>query len=216
MRKLHTFWLAFAAALTFSALASALASAEETLLAEWLINGVAVTAAKATILEGEFIFGAEKGTLVKCSYKLIGLVNTNGKGEETEILNLSGVKVTEAAPLLCLALNVCEVDETDVEVFPRKLPWQTLAFLMEGGTYLELVEKETWEIKCLALMLKITNECEFPDTTYEILNTVGGTEYMGLGTPLGNCSVGGMGVGEMEMVPANLDTGAGTLSISSE
>ena len=104
-------------------------------------NGVAVAAATGTVIKGEFIFGAEKGTLVQCGYQIAGTINTNGKGEQTEVLNLAGVAVTEAAPLLCKSLNVCENNETDIEVFPRKFPWKFEVFLMASGTYLELVEK---------------------------------------------------------------------------
>jgi hypothetical protein len=40
---------------------------------------------------------------------------------------------------------------------------------------------------------------------------------MGLSTPLGNCSEGGAGVGEMEAIPSDSDTTmAGTLTVSSE
>jgi hypothetical protein len=198
-------------------MATTASAEEEALLAEWLDNGVAIAGALELLGTGEFIFGEEKGTLIRCSYDQVIVFNTDGKAEVTKILNLSGAGVTEAAPLLCSTLDLCESSETDIEAFPQKLPWKSLAFLMTGGSYLYLMEGEAWEIRCLVLGLKLTNECTFPNSTYELLNVSAGVEVMGLGTPLGNCARGGSGVGEMEMIPQDyMEVPGGTWAVSSE
>jgi hypothetical protein len=199
---------------------AALASAETTLLAEWLVNGVGVGTLTAAIVTGEFILG-DKGVKarVKCNYTLDGSIGPNGEAEETEGLTLEGAVITKAAPLLCKSLtgSSCEENATDIEASPAGFPWHVLGFLDSNGAYLESIKGETWLVTCLDLGLKISDECTFPETTFGLKNVSGGIEIIGLSTPLGNCTLGGKETGEIEAGTGDGDDSTmGSLAISSE
>jgi hypothetical protein len=201
---------------------TASASAETTLLAEWLLNGAPVTTLTSVEGSGEILWediGNKAG--ITCSDIGDGSVGPNGEGEITEILTLAGVAVSLVTPTLCkkLAGSACEESATDIEAAPEKLPWRGSLVLSEAGTFLtELLEGEAaYVVSCLVLGIKVTDECSTTKSKFEVLNVTGGVEAMGEGSPLANCSLGGAEKGRLEALPGNLLKAlAGTLSISSE
>jgi hypothetical protein len=126
MSKLQVFGLTFVTTCVVCALVVASASAE-TLLAEWLINGVGVAAPTGYTDPGEFVFGQKSVQKVKCSFITMGALDQNGGGEVKEILSLSGVLINLAAQLLTCEGTVGCAKEADIEVAPENLPWKILA-----------------------------------------------------------------------------------------
>jgi len=129
--------MALVAVFAFSAILAATASAETTLLAEWLVESKGVTSlvptsSLGTILLEDLTFGAG----VECTGTFIGSVGANGEDETTEVLSDISpfARVTLAAPLTVAAGN-CKIvkgcsSSAVVEVSPSEtLPWHTLFFL---------------------------------------------------------------------------------------
>jgi hypothetical protein len=93
MKKLKIISWAFFTVFTLSAIVATGASAEETLLAEWLFNGapVLVLLSVETALDFEqinLVLGIEAVKLL-CSLALVGSVGPNGEDEVTELLDLA-------------------------------------------------------------------------------------------------------------------------------
>jgi hypothetical protein len=206
---------------TLTFLCSGVASAETTLLAEWLINGAPVATLTAVEGTGEGIMeDTARMISIKCSAIGIGSVGPDGEGELTEILNLEKIKISETTPLLCQGVKGCEASSTDIEVFPKNLPYLGVLFLDESGSFLTKMTDglATFKITCLVLGLKVSEECSSEKVIYEVLNVAGGVEAMGEGLPRGNCTLGGEATERLEALPGNLlkPTAGGTLSMSSE
>ena len=204
MKKLQMFGLALIVMSAFSALTVASASAEVTLLAEWLLNGAAIVVLTPAMWTREVLFVDPLGVHIVCSYILDGSVGPNGEYEITKVLTLAGVEVTLTATLLCKTVSQCEESATDIELSPEKLPFHGLIFLMENGTFLAR-EEGTFSLSCLVLGIKVSEECSSTGSTYEGLNVTGGVEVGGVGTPLWNCT-GGAEKGEVEPLAGNLLT----------
>jgi hypothetical protein len=202
--------------LAFSAIVVSSASAEITLLAEWLFNGTAVISLTSVETRGELLLkDTSNGATVICSAILVGSVGPNGENEVTEVLSAVGITATLAAPLLCRGGPVCEINSTDVEVAPEGLPFHMLLFLMEIGSFLNVTFKAGYSASCLVLGIKITDECTVTNGITEVVNTSFGVESVGNVIPPGNCSIGGAGTGELELVTGNqTEPLTGVLSIS--
>jgi hypothetical protein len=223
MKKHHVFGLAMLAIFAFSALTAMSASAETTLLAEWLIKEKAVTTLTSVEISGELLLedAGVKGHVV-CSGIFDGSVGESGEIEITEVLTLGGVAGTLAAPVLCksAAGSACEESATDVEVAPDGLPWHGLLYLMEGNIMLlELSTVVTYFVSCLDLGIKITDECtSAAGTSGKIVNSATSAEQTGEATPKANCTLGGKEQGIIEPLAGNeiLTLEAGAVFASSE
>jgi hypothetical protein len=205
MAKHLTIGMALLTILAFGSNLAQSASAETTLLAEWLINGSPVTTTTSVddTLQalGSDIAPADGTT---CVWTIDGTVGPNGVREDTEFLNGAGVPITLAAPALCKASGGCEENATDIEVSPENLPWHSLLYLTELGKFRYLVVKGTYSMSCLIVGIKITDECTETNASVEIVNVAGGVEEVGAATPLANCSIGGAEAGEFVSLPGNL------------
>ena len=194
------------------------ASAETTLLAEWLINGTSV--ATLTLAEGqiEYLYtDTSNGRHIVCSKIFVGSVGPNGEIEATEELDLPRNPKSLSAPTLCTADAVCESSTTDVEMSPEELPWHGLLYLSEStGVFLEMMLKTGYSIACLVLGIKVVDECSTTDAADEVVNVTGGVEEVERAQePLGTCSIGGAGTDEVVSLKGNLtSTAAGTLTVS--
>lgn len=163
MRKIYILGLTLFAALGFSAVAVASASAVEFLLAEWLIGGNPVAASTSSEAIGELLLEDLKTAIgaigVLCVGSLDGTVNADGEDTITQALNAA--KELIGAPLTGLALECVEEKGSCPSplVWAENLPWNTLAELMVDGTeefFVDLLLKGTgvtgnpaWEVECM-------------------------------------------------------------------
>ena len=214
--------LALIAMFAFSAIFVASASAA-TLLAEWLINGAAVTTAKSGTVTGEFTTEdtSNKGGAV-CSVILVIILDPGGEVIIVEDLSLSGVTTSLVAPILCKksAGSVCEESATDIEMSPEGLPWNGLLALSSETTFTDSVFSESYNLSCLVLGIKISDECTSPTIAaggsgFSAVNVTGGVELTGEAIPLANCSIGGTGTGKVLPSAGNLlSSTAGAVTVS--
>src|ERR1700727_2781089 len=133
MRKFQVILLALTVVSAFSVVLAATASAEATLLAEWLIKGVGVTTLTSTEAPGSIKLADNGiGVEIECTSTSDGSVGANGEDETTEILSTGGVALTLAKPVTsCKSLKGCETSDP-VEVAPTEtLPWHGLLYLDE-------------------------------------------------------------------------------------
>lgn len=205
MKKIQILGTALFALFAFSAVLAATASAEVTLLAEWLNGTAAITTLTSTEGNGTLLLEdtSNKGA-VECTGTLDGSVGANGEDETTEVLQ-AGVAKTLAAPLTnCTAAtgSAC-AKEADIEVGPEELPWHTLLYLTEAGALRDEVQSAGYSVKCLVIGILITDECK-GKSSFEIKNVAGGVELLGEATPKSNCSIGGNNTGKIEPLTGNL------------
>jgi len=167
MKKLHVLLMALVAVFAFSAVVAGSASAETTLLAEWLVKGVGVTTALESLSGEELTVGHLGLAELKCSGFFDGLVEANGLGVVESVLNLAGELTSGTAltglALACESLKTCE-KTTDLELWAINLPWLTITYLMENEAFLTLFYKENglqpgFAVKCLVLGVEIDEEC---------------------------------------------------------
>jgi hypothetical protein len=164
MRKLQIVLVLFAV-LAFSVVATVSASAETTLLAEWLFNGAAVTALLPVEMAGEFllallILGVEALDIL-CSAIFDGSVGPNGEDEITKVLNLVKEEIGSelvGLPLECVVDldmgNECGGVGTIADVWPDDLPWHTQLDLMESGVILDHFLEIGFHIFCLTTLFE--------------------------------------------------------------
>jgi hypothetical protein len=220
MKKIQLFGLAMVAMLAFSAFACMSASAETTLLAEWLINGAPVVTLTSVETTGSFetvnktFLGTAK---ILCTRAFDGSVGPNGEGEVTEVLQAG---VSQGAVLVAPAID-CTGDAVCsglVEIWAENLPWLSRLVLMENGTILnELYEgtpagtKPAYDVFCSNV--GINNLCEGLATTLEenLASDVSGRFI--LGSDIETCSLGNGETGG-EGLTATLN--GTTLAVSSE
>jgi hypothetical protein len=181
MRKFQTVILALVAVSAFGAVLTASASAEVTLVALWLANGLEITANLASETSGSLLLEDTKAPLVGkaaalCSAILDGVVGANGTDEIREVLNLAK-ELISSTPLTGLPLTSANgdcVNETNcgtpIELWPLKLPWKTQLFLMENGEILDLVVGSGYELLCTVGGLNVIDECTAADTELLIEN----------------------------------------------
>jgi hypothetical protein len=214
MKKLHVVMLSLVALFAFSAVV-ANASAETTLLAEWLVGGSPVGTLTVTEGTGKLILEDAKIKLaMECEGILDGSVGANGEDEVTEIL-IPGSPPTIASlakPITCKGIGGCGAP---AEAAPENLPWHTLLFLTESGSFRDAVFSATYWSMCNILGVLVEEECTVTNGTYEVLNVATGVEGMGEVTPLGTCTTGGAGAAAQTFVANNtLLTAGGVLSAS--
>jgi hypothetical protein len=168
MKKLNIILLALVAVFAFSATVVGSASAETTLLAEWLVNGKAITAGTAfEALTGETLTMGHLGLAkVKCSWFFDGLVEADGKDLIESVLNLAGELLGEklvGLAVSCESIETCE-KTADINIWPVNLPWATNLYLMENGEFLDLFSNGGkgnlgFTVECLVLGISIDEEC---------------------------------------------------------
>jgi len=237
MKRFHIIGVSLIAVLAFCAVGVASAGAITTLLAEWLVNGAAVTATTAVTTEGLLLLedsNALKAGIkaaVECSGILTGTIGVNGADEIAELLSLSGTAISlkskEGAGLSCTNVSSCEGSK----VWAVNLPWKTLLELVENGAttlFVDLIVSGTggnagWSVECTDLGVKITDEClAQSEAAAELTNGITGAEgkftesvreLMGLKKAL--CSSSGEETGAViSNTAGNTKVASGTLSVS--
>jgi hypothetical protein len=200
MKKLHVVLMALVAVFAFSAVAANSASAEATLLADWLINGVAPLTLTSVQFFGILLLKDTKtGTDIHCSGVLDGSVGPSGETEITEVLSLAGAVVNLTTKLKCEGLEVCEKTEEGTNAAPEELPFHGLLYLMETtGEFLFIVFKAKYFSECLVLKLPVSEECTSTNGVGKVQNGVVTAEPVGPVEPLGACTEGGAGSGLLE------------------
>src|ERR1700722_80386 len=132
--------LAAVVALSALAVASSASAAVTFLLASWLVGGNNVTATTLTEMVGEALFENEKSavgktSLQKCSGILVGDVGPNSADDDTEVLTLGGIALSQTA--LAGTSVTCELEalcESSSKIWVVNLPWLTEVELWEEGT----------------------------------------------------------------------------------
>jgi hypothetical protein len=200
MRRLHLLLLAVFAVSAFGAVLVASASAEETLLAEWLVGtGNAITENLESETKGTLLLEDTKTLLgaaaVECKGVLAGTVGPDGEDAVTAVLNAAGKATGE--PLVvgsgligngassgvgseCKTETLCSAgtSASPIEVWPLGLPWSTLLFLMEPSKeILNLIyslgaagTEVGYELLCLVGGLNIVDECTALDFEILVIN----------------------------------------------
>jgi hypothetical protein len=205
MKRIQIIGLALVAVFAFSAMLAVSASAETTLLVEWLAKGAEVTTNMATETKGKILLEDSKVPLigkvaVECEGILDGTVGANGADSITKLLTTGGVEIGEltGTGLKCEKETACEAaSASPVEVWPLNLPWATLAFLMENGTFLDLILGSTYHVKCLVLGINAEDECTAAETSLPLENgaTFVLTASGSTAEPLASCTQGGANSG---------------------
>jgi hypothetical protein len=214
MKRLHVVMLSLVALFAFSVVV-ANASAETTLLAEWLVGGAAVASLTITESTGKVILeDAKIKSAMECEGIADGSVGANGEGEVTEVL-IPGTPPTVASlakPAVCKGIGGCGAP---AEAAPENLPWHGLLYLTEGGLFRGVGFSGTYWSMCNILGVLVEEECTVSNGTGEVLNVVVGVEGMGEVTPLGTCTTGGASAAAQSAVAGNtLLTAGGVLSAS--
>ena len=244
MKKFQLLGVALVALFAFSVVLSASASAATFLLAEWLVNGAAITEAGPEVnteAVGTILLEDTKTALgassVICSGTLLGTIGFDGLGRISEVLTLGGVVVGSAnnltgEALSCEEVKVCE----EALVWPLHLPWNTLLELMEDGTeifFVVLIENggsgaPGWEVECMKTITKPVDECTATTTEEEgmfnltleatlLLATFSDTFAELAGVKLATCTQSKEATGIVESIPQELKLSAGgTVNASSE
>jgi hypothetical protein len=185
------------------------ASAEETFPSEWLVEESSVTSTLPITTEIEFLVEDENGgkSAAICREIIVGTIKPKGEGSITKILNEKEEEISELGGLaiLCKRVSVCENSATDVELSPMKLPWTTsiVSMLPEGRLFfLELITGAIYVLSCLALGVKVEDECkQAENTSIEVqdgpisADIPAGTEI----SPQAECSIGGKEAGIMKI-----------------
>jgi hypothetical protein len=228
MRKHRLLGLVFFAVFVFGVVLAASASAEVTLLAEWLVAGGPIMSNLASQTTGKMLFEDNKALGAKvdvlCSFILDGTIGPNGVDKIEKVLSLAGVEVSELAgakPLSCESSLNCEAAGVLVPWFPRLLPWSTLLYLDQvTGRILDYIVGLHWEFTCTVLGVKVEDECTGASelASLEVSNTgEGGDAVMnGAAEPNGNCTTGGAGSGVNEAENDATTVESGLVTVSSE
>jgi len=232
MKKLQILSIALVAVFAFGVLVAGSASAAvTTLLAEWLVNGVAIpegtnlaseTTGELELEDTKTLLGA---STVKCSGILVGTVGFDGADTITEVLNLANPKVATGTPLTGTALECTEVKVCEEPlVWPVNLPWNTLLELVEQGGevfFADLIlpgpsgKGPGWEVECMKTITKPVDECTGEGTTklgLEGATLTGSFEELFrelMGVALANCTQSKEATGHV------LSVGTGTIKLVS-
>lgn len=235
MRKLQFFGLALIAAVGLSALTAASASAE-VLLAEWLVNGAAVTSELSTEITEELTLEDTKTLVgsasIKCSDILDGWIGPNGLSYATEVLSLSGTAagaLLTGAGITCTAVKGCE-SNTPPLYYPTNIPWTYIDYYNPVYGFYRVWYgtggPPDWAIVCLVLGMSIEDDCQQvsegepgPGLALEgstLLNVFSTEITELLGGTLETCSQGGKEAGIITGSGAFTLTGGGELTASEE
>lgn len=232
MKKFQGVILAMLAVTAFGAVLASSAFAETTLLAEWLANGAEITTNLATTSTGALLLEDTKtiagSAAVLCEGIFIGAVGANGKDETTEIQNLAKEKIGALGGLAlkCVTESGCAAatEASPIEVWPVGLPWKTELFLMENGTFLDLVSATEvgYELLCLILGINTEDKCTAADGEVEIVNDADTGDAAipanAIVNPQFNCTQSGgaaTGVNQSDELASILLTGGELLTVSS-
>jgi hypothetical protein len=173
MRKYQALLLALLAVFAVAAVTAGAASAETTLLAEWLIAGAQVLTLTSIETTGELLLTTKvlgiAGAAILCSGIFDGTVGPNGEDEVTELLNLSHELIGSELVGLSLKCTVqastvkeCGEVGAEAELWTDELPWHTLLVLKEPftstGTFLDWFLNGGYHVLCLAGK-KLENLC---------------------------------------------------------
>jgi len=168
------------------------------LLAEWLLNGSAITGtllvtstsgtSGLTLIDLKATLGVKAAVL--CSGILDGFIGENGADEITELLTLGGVAVPLTAlsgtALLCAGQEGCETSTEGAEVWAVHLPWLTLLQLFEEESptlvtgFVILISEEAgggkpgWYVQCKTALGTVDDECLATEGGAEATNGTAG------------------------------------------
>jgi hypothetical protein len=241
MKKFPLIVGALMAVCAFGVLTAASASAAF-LLAECLLNGVAITSNDLVEISGELLLedtGAPAKPDVLCSGIFDGWVGPNSLDWVSEVLNLSKEAIS-TTPLSGLALlctldvrSSCEASTETIDVYPVGLPWETEVELLEqtGGPFFIVLffkaggGKFGWETtNCLVFGVPATDECTTEQGAASL--TLSGTTLVGhfsteitelAGLTKANCTASSTEhTGVVEGEGNFIVSGGGELSASSE
>jgi hypothetical protein len=165
MKKLQVVLLALVAVFAFSAVLSASAMAETTLLAEWLKAATPVAANLAAETTGSLTLVHLNLAQTTCTGIFDGTVGADGVGQITEVLNAAKVKVRSTLTGTGEILSCTNVENCGSgEVVPVNLPWNTILYLMENGSFLNLIFSSGagapgYEVSCTVLGIKVEEKC---------------------------------------------------------
>lgn len=180
-----------------SLLAAGPAAAENTLLAEWLLNNASLMDLTSVQTgssgeEGKILFEDSKtpagAAAVLCRVVFVGSVGPNGEDEIDEILGNLSRKISEtlgSGALLgtgastgegaeCITVSACAEGSSasPIELVLLGLPWHTLLFLDElSGLFLDLILTEGelgYEMLCLVLLVNAVDKCTAAGKDVEI------------------------------------------------
>jgi hypothetical protein len=199
------------------------------LLAEWLMNGTAVTTpvlaegSGELLMEDTNILGLKAQIL--CSGVGDGFIEAESKGLITDALTLTGGEVNlislEGTGLACTNEANCP----EPLLWTVKLPWLTEVELVEtdlGSFFIGLILGEPgYHIECMG---SISDECKSTESAVEL--TLEGASLLVLdsdvittelaGLKLGTCSLGGVETGILEGEGTLSPSGGGELTASSD
>jgi hypothetical protein len=243
MKRFQLMGVAMLALFAFGAVLAASASAVTFLLAEWLVNGAAVTVELLTESPGTLVL-RDTGlkAAVKCEGFLDGWVGPNSLDFVSEVLNVGkeAISTTNLTGLMltCTSVETCTGTS---EVWALNLGWETEVELMEEGSaiyYVTLILAHAgggqpgWSTTCTVLGIKEEDECVAQSTgnagaVAEL--TLSGTSLLAVFSTaftelaeekIGNCSLGGTEKGEVSSfegkgAPFEV-SGGGELTASSE
>jgi len=222
--------LALVAVCAVGVLSAAGASAVTFLLAEWLENGISVTATLLAEITGELaltetLLGNKIDAL--CSGSLDGFVGPDGADEITELLNLSGGSISltglSGTALECTNSGSCG----EPLAWAIELPWLTLLVLMEDGTetfFADLLVSEKtggsvgYEVECMSLGIadtcKVTEAAALVENEASAPNSEFSEAFTLLaGLTNANCEIAGTGAGVV-MGLGNVNVSGVTLTVS--
>ena len=197
MRKFQVLGVALLALFAFGALTAMSASATNTyLLAEWLLNGVAIGANETDLVEidGTLLLEDTKAVLgspaaVLCTGSGDGWVGPNSLGYGSEVLNAAEESISTTPltglGLTCVAETGCETNTAPI-VYPVGLPGESEVELLEQSgeaTALRFIVLGTtkanggrggWEIEnCLVLGTAHEDECTATEGVAELTLAAG-------------------------------------------
>jgi hypothetical protein len=227
MKKLHVVLMALVAVLAFSAVLSASASAEETLLAEWLIGGAPVTVLTSVTTTGPvtlitLVLGVAAVEIL-CEGIFDGSIGPNGEDEVTEVLTLGGVAIGSelvGTSLICLTVKettACGPAGSEADLWVDELPWHTeLQLMVTLGTILDIFLNGGYHVQCL-FGQKQENLCKGAGASATLTNNTTEGDVLGAFDTAGNvpCTIG-------EGMQSSIDGEGltvlltGTLAVSSE
>jgi len=175
MKKIHVLGIMVLTMLALGVVSIASASA-----LEWLEDGLAMTAAKASEATGEIkIRNTNGGGLglnfeILCSVTFVGSVGPGAADEVTSIKELTGASVTLAAPVSCTNVANCGAPL----VSAVNLPWKTKLATV-GALFVDTIEGTPgWEFDCVTVFGLIEETCTGPVKT-DLVNDAAENDVLG-------------------------------------
>lgn len=211
------------AGFVFSVVAVASASAETTLLAQWLFNGAAITALLSVETTGTFFFKTLvlgiNAAEVECAGAFDGSVGPNGEDEITALLNIAKEEISKTELVGTFLDCTAKTASTEeclngelVEAWPGNLPWHTNLELKENGSILKrFLNGLIFEFNCT--ITKKENRCTGSTST---TMTNGATDVIGKFDETSAHATCTTGEGDLLGEGLTFGLEAGTLAVSSE